>query len=199
MAFKCIKLNSNWEPIEIISWWRACNLTHFCEIPKADILWSYPDTDKIRSKYNEWNYPAIIVLKAFSKRRKPRIASPGLKAILIRDMYKCAYCGCHLTNASGTRDHVIPESRGGPTSWTNLVAACKKCQQRKADKMCKECNMFPNWEPKEPLFSERFLNSFRISSSDERRIWKAGFKKLGLTYLLERDKNESVIFNSSGE
>jgi hypothetical protein len=66
-----------------------------------------------------------------------------------------------------------------------MIASCKACQQKKADKSCKEAGMFPRWTPKEPMYSERFLNNIRIASSAERNNWKLGFKKLGLTDLLE--------------
>lgn len=185
MPFRCIKLNASWEPIEIISWWKACNITYFCDEPKADILWTYPEEYKIRAQYEAWSYPSIIVLKEYAKRKPRRKITPGLKAILIRDMYTCAYCGCKLSNSTGTRDHVIPESRGGPTTWENLVASCRDCQEKKKDHFCKDVGMFPKWHPKEPLYSEKFLNMIRISSSFERNNWKIGFKKLGLTDLLK--------------
>lgn len=185
MAFRCIKLNASWEPIEIISWWKACNLTYFTDTPKADILWTYPEEYKIKAQYESWAYPSIIVLKEYRKRKVRKVVSPGLKAILIRDMYTCQYCSCRLTNSTGTRDHVIPESKGGPTTWENLVACCKKCQQLKSNHFCKEVNMFPKTTPKEPLYSERFINNVRISSSSERNNWKLGFRKLGLDHLLE--------------
>lgn len=185
MAFRCVKLNASWEPVEIISWWKACSITYFCDEPKADILWTYPEENKIRAQHESWAYPSIIVLKAYSRRKPKKKVTPGLKAILVRDMYTCAYCGDKLTNTSGTRDHVIPESKGGPTTWENLVACCKDCQQKKKDHFCKDVRMYPKWTPKEPLFTERFLNSVRISSSSERNSWKLGFKKLGLNNLLE--------------
>jgi len=183
MPFRCIKLNSSWEPIEIISWWKACNLVYFDEHKKADVLWSYPEEHKLRAQYEAWSYPAIIVLKQYSKRKSKKVVSPGLKAILVRDLYTCQYCGSSLTNSTGTRDHVIPESKGGPGTWENLVAACKHCQAKKADKFCKDVNMFPKRKPEEPHFSDRFLNAIKISSSTERMCWKKGFKHLGLTYL----------------
>jgi 5-methylcytosine-specific restriction endonuclease McrA len=185
MPFRCIKLNASWEPIEIISWWKACNITYFCDEPKANILWSYPDDYKIRAQYEEWAYPSIIVLKEYSRRKPRRKITPGLKSILVRDNYTCLYCGDKLSNSTGTRDHVIPESKGGPTTWENMVACCKACQQKKKDHFCKEVNMFPTVTPREPLFSERFMSNIKISSAFERRNWKLGFTKLGLTNLLD--------------
>lgn len=51
--------------------------------------------------------------------------------VLKRDKYMCQYCGRKLTNSTGTVDHVLPESRGGKMVWKNVVASCKKCNNKK--------------------------------------------------------------------
>jgi 5-methylcytosine-specific restriction endonuclease McrA len=47
------------------------------------------------------------------------------------------YCGCE-NRKTLTLDHVIPQSKGGPNKWGNLVTACKKCNNEKADLTLKE-------------------------------------------------------------
>ena len=55
--------------------------------------------------------------------------------ILHRDHWQCQYCGQPSTkNYPLTLDHVIPESRGGPTVVGNLVAACQKCNTKKSNR-----------------------------------------------------------------
>lgn len=184
MSFRCIKLNVAWEPIEILEWHDIFDLVYIPDRVKADIHWTYPDEYKIRSQYCSWNYPSIIVLRNHVKRRPERNVNPSVKAILMRDMYTCQYCGEKLTNANGTRDHVIPKSKGGKNSWANLVACCKRCQEKKADRHPSECNMFPTNTPKAPLLSERFKHSVKVASSFERNNWKIGLRKLGLEHLL---------------
>lgn len=44
----------------------------------------------------------------------------------------CHYCG---SRTQITRDHIVPRSRGGTNFAWNLVAACYRCNQRKADKI----------------------------------------------------------------
>jgi 5-methylcytosine-specific restriction endonuclease McrA len=44
----------------------------------------------------------------------------------------------------------LPKSRGGEKSWTNLVAACKKCNQKKGCRTPQECGMIPIRQPKRP-------------------------------------------------
>jgi len=59
------------------------------------------------------------------------------EAVLRRDDYRCGYCGRPGT----TLDHIVPKSRGGQTTWTNCVAACQRCNGRKADHTPKEAGM----------------------------------------------------------
>lgn len=188
MSFRCIKLSAKWEPMEIVPWIDAFELAYIHD--RADVLWSYPEEYRIRSQYHSWEYASIIVLKNHHNRRpEKRNISPSLRAILIRDLYTCQYCLSKLTNSNGTRDHVIPESKGGKLTWNNLVAACRTCQDKKADRMPEECGMYPKKMPKAPMLSEKFTNEVRRSSSFERTCWKAGLKKLGLDYVLKDTSN----------
>lgn len=57
--------------------------------------------------------------------------------VFIRDRHKCAYCGSKAT----TIDHINPRSRGGLWSWANCVAACEKCNFRKANRTPEEAHM----------------------------------------------------------
>ncbi len=61
----------------------------------------------------------------------------SLVNVLRRDGHACAYCG----GPASTRDHVVPRSRGGPTSWLNLVAACADCNGFKRDRTPEQAGM----------------------------------------------------------
>ena len=60
---------------------------------------------------------------------------------MLRDGGKCLYCGQRFDSQELTLDHVIPRSRGGPNSWSNLVSCCKKDNLRKADRTPEEAGM----------------------------------------------------------
>ena len=45
------------------------------------------------------------------------------------------------TPAELTLDHVIPKSRGGNSNWDNLVACCKRCNNRKGSRTPEEAGM----------------------------------------------------------
>ena len=48
-----------------------------------------------------------------------------------RDAYRCVSCGSHIDLCC---DHIIPESKGGPTTLENLQAMCRPCNTKKGAK-----------------------------------------------------------------
>lgn len=63
------------------------------------------------------------------------------RSILTRDSSRCGYCGGH----ADTIDHIFPRSRGGLDTWENLISACYKCNQKKADRTPEEAGMPLLW------------------------------------------------------
>ena len=59
------------------------------------------------------------------------------RAIFARDGHRCQYCGAQAENI----DHILPRSKGGPHSWDNVVAACRRCNARKRDHLLEETGM----------------------------------------------------------
>jgi 5-methylcytosine-specific restriction endonuclease McrA len=73
--------------------------------------------------------------------------------VLRRDRYTCQYCG--RQGGDLTVDHVLPKSRGGKSTWENLVAACRACNLKKGDRTPEEAGMRllkPPRPPRLPLF-----------------------------------------------
>jgi 5-methylcytosine-specific restriction endonuclease McrA len=50
-------------------------------------------------------------------------------------------------------DHMIPSSRGGAHTWTNLVTACKRCNAKKGDFTPEEAQMPLHLKPYKPSYS----------------------------------------------
>ena len=67
--------------------------------------------------------------------------------VIRRDENTCGYCGKKAYGEDITWDHIIPKSQGGVDSWMNAIAACKKCNGRKANRTPEEANMPMLWEP----------------------------------------------------
>jgi len=81
--------------------------------------------------------PSVIRLLEY--RRIPhQTRALSRKNILLRDRNSCQYCNVVLTAGELTLDHVIPRSRGGLSTWENLVACCHNCNRRKGNQMLHE-------------------------------------------------------------
>ncbi|TAF66927.1 MAG: HNH endonuclease [Cytophagales bacterium] len=76
--------------------------------------------------------------------------------IFRRDGNKCQYCG---STQDLTLDHVLPRSRGGLSSWDNLVTACRQCNSKKGDFTPDEAQMKLSRKPFKPSFI-MFLRDF---------------------------------------
>lgn len=96
--------------------------------------------------------PSVIRLKRLVRRGPSRIPL-NRRNILRRDRYTCQYCG--RQGGELTVDHVLPKSRGGRSTWENLVAACRPCNLKKGGRTPEEAGMHllktPR-APKAPLF-----------------------------------------------
>jgi hypothetical protein len=80
-----------------------------------------------------------------------------------RDDYQCMYCGNHHNHLSLTRDHVLPRSRGGKDIWENVVAACARCNNFKADRTPEEAGLELLAIPFRPnIFESMYLAQHRI-------------------------------------
>jgi 5-methylcytosine-specific restriction endonuclease McrA len=84
--------------------------------------------------------PRIIRLTAYDKVPKREVKF-NRRNILARDDNRCQYCGKRLSASQLSIDHVTPKSRGGKSTWTNVVAACNPCNTRKGGRLPWEAAM----------------------------------------------------------
>ena len=91
--------------------------------------------------------PSVIRLLEY--RRIPhQTRALSRKNILLRDRNSCQYCGVVLPSGELTLDHVIPRSRGGNSTWENLVACCHSCNRQKGNQFPVEADMKLMREPR---------------------------------------------------
>jgi 5-methylcytosine-specific restriction endonuclease McrA len=71
-----------------------------------------------------------------------------------RDHYTCQYCGTQPGWEAVTIDHILPRAQGGSSSWANCVAACDRCNAKKANRTPEQAGMRlrkrpsrPEWRP----------------------------------------------------
>jgi 5-methylcytosine-specific restriction endonuclease McrA len=181
-------LNQDFQLLNIANWDKALNL--MLE-GKVTVLETYDQV--IRSASHSWAIPAVVSLNYYvnAKKKNKVFNSPTKRNIFIRDDYTCQYCGIKVSLTTGTLDHVQPLSRGGPNIITNIVCACKKCNNNKADMTAKE---FEDWQDRRsgdrgyPLKNQpRHLNEdeklkciLKSYKSKERLTWLKCLKDHGI-------------------
>ena len=135
-------LNLNYVPINISTARRAIILVGK---GKAELL--EQRERQVRTISQHVDVPSIIRLVYLVKR--PFVPSKlSKKEIFLRDQYTCQYCG--IKSPELTLDHVIPRRQKGAHTWENVVAACSKCNLRKAGFTPEEAKMRLLREPKIP-------------------------------------------------
>lgn len=134
-------LNACYTPIRVVSMKRAVSLILQ---EKAD---SVVESERIiRSENITLNLPEVIRLRYYVNVPYKGKVPLTKRGILTRDRHRCVYCNEKAT----TVDHIIPSSRGGKNSWENLVAACKKCNSKKADKTLSQLGWKLDYVPFQP-------------------------------------------------
>jgi 5-methylcytosine-specific restriction endonuclease McrA len=156
MSTYCVVLNTTYDPLAVIPSEKALVLVLE---GKAYVNQVHP-TRKFRSIREEFDVPTEIVLKKYQRTgaKYYKRAQLNQRNLFIRDGYTCGYCDRHafeLTPAEYlTRDHVHPQSKGGPDDWTNVVTACSTCNHRKDDKSVADAGLTLLVVPREPTVFE---------------------------------------------
>lgn len=139
-------------PVQIVSWTDAITDLY---LGKIEAMVNYDDV--VRSPSITIPMPAVVrTLRASHPSKKSvKFSRPN---VATRDRYRCQYCLNKLAFSEITYDHVMPRSRGGRTTWENVVCACRSCNSKKDDKTPTEARMVlhciphrPNSLPLEPL------------------------------------------------
>ena len=68
--------------------------------------------------------------------------------VLLRDGFRCQYCGARKPARELNQDHVVPRARGGRASWENIVASCYRCNQKKGNRTPEEADAMKLMDPK---------------------------------------------------
>ncbi len=128
-------LNATYEPINVTAVRRAMVLM-FKGVAQAEELHSA----EVHSATHAHRVPSVIRLLAY--RHIPQQSRAlSRKNILLRDRNTCQFCGRVFPSSELTLDHVVPRSRGGHSSWENLVACCYQCNNSKGDRTPEEAGL----------------------------------------------------------
>lgn len=162
---KTLVLNATYEPMKVVSWERAIHL-YFQN--KVDILESYDRM--IGSVSISIPVPSVVRIKKYIDFQKThKIVKFCRKNVFVRDRYQCQYCGYIGRPEELTFDHVVPLSRGGPTTFDNIVTSCIPCNTKKANKMPDQAGMVlarklhrPSWPLSVMLAVSLFKNRPKV-------------------------------------
>src|SRR6516165_7192374 len=142
MQTPVLVLNASYEPINICGARRALVL----------VLKGVARTEEEQGQIlhaARMRVPMPSVIRLLEYRRIPhQTRALSRKNILLRDRNCCQYCDTVLTAAELTLDHVVPRSRGGTSTWENLVACCHSCNRRKGKQLPIEASMELMREPR---------------------------------------------------
>ncbi len=147
---RTLVLNAGYEPMQLVNWQRAICLVIS---QKAEIVAEYDQT--IRSVSKTFSLPSVVRLKRYVQIvRNFGMVRCTRKNILLRDRCQCQYCAVQCSQGSATIDHVIPRSKGGKTTWNNVVVACHSCNRKKGNRSLDRISMRLLRKPKKPSWTE---------------------------------------------
>ena len=166
-----LMLNRVYQPIHVTSVRRAVSLLYQGVAKALDEQYQLLDFESwavagaaaheeaIHTSTRAIRVPRVIVLVAHELLPRHRVRFSRFN-VYARDDSTCQYCGRKLPRAELNLDHVVPRSRGGSTSWENVVCSCLVCNLRKGGRTPEEAGMRLLRPPVRP----RWTAAFRIAT-----------------------------------
>ncbi len=180
-SLKVLRLNMAGAPIDWLTWQEAA-----CLYARDLIGWTLGDPvlavrggfSRRDGERSRLDLHGIIACKGHMHTRMDHVPRLSKKALFSRDQHHCMYCGQHFSVSQLTQDHIVPLSRGGAHGWTNVITACRRCNQRKGNRTPEACNMPILAVPYRPNRAEylALVNSKRIRG-DQMAFLSAHFSR----------------------
>jgi len=187
MSTDVLVLNRSFYAIHITNWRRALSLLYLGHAKVVDEEYRTYDFSDWRelSKMVE-NHPSGFIHTPTFKIAIPDVITLRLydqipiseikftrRNIYEHYQYKCCYCGIKFRTNELNLEHIIPRSRGGESTWNNVVTACVPCNLKKMDLLPQEAGMKllirpskPRWKGSQSLV----FSSFKIKASWQKFI-----------------------------
>jgi 5-methylcytosine-specific restriction endonuclease McrA len=148
-GWPALVLNADFRPLSYypLSLWPWQEVVKAVFQDRVDVVSTYEKV--VRSPSIEFQLPSVVSLKQYVDQDRP----PAFTRfnLFLRDSFSCQYCG---TPSDLTFDHIIPRSRGGRTTWENIVTACAPCNLKKGGRTPREADMRPTKAPGRPSMYE---------------------------------------------
>ncbi|CAK0747230.1 5-methylcytosine-specific restriction enzyme A [uncultured Gammaproteobacteria bacterium] len=152
-------------PLSLCSWQDAVKSV---VLNRVYILAEYERV--VHSPRQEFRLPSVISLKQYV----PPARHPAFTRfnVFLRDHFACQYCGRPFPTHELTFDHVMPRSRGGRTTWENVVTACSACNLTKGNRLPRVCGMIPLRPPHRPTAHQLHENGRSFPPNFLHESWR---------------------------
>lgn len=162
---KCLVLNMDYTFLGVCDWKDAV-----CSVYSNKVVVEESYDKVIRSASIEMQVPAVIRLRKYVRVLYNKISSVSYtkKNVHLRDAYVCQYCTVRVREQEATIDHVVPESKGGRSSWENTVTCCKSCNLIKGNMTLAQSNLKLIRIPTKP---KGFKEIVRIKLGELHDLW----------------------------
>ncbi|HEU5012904.1 MAG TPA: HNH endonuclease [Roseiflexaceae bacterium] len=163
MGQRVLVLNASYEPLQLVSIRRAVVLLLQ---EKAELVEAAEQ--RLRAQGFSLEVPIVIRLVRYIRIPRRMRLPCSRRGVLARDRETCQYCGAQPGRLHLTVDHVLPRSKGGLTTWENVVAACRECNHRKGSRTPDEANMVLLTKPRQPQYVAFAL----LGELERHEIWR---------------------------
>ena len=133
--------NDRWATYDFDSWLELSKMRDLFP-PDAETAW-------VRTVSLEIRVPRVIRLLGYDRLPRQQVKF-NRRNVFARDANRCQYCNRRFPTSELTLDHVVPRSRGGGTTWDNLVCACVACNSRKGGRSPREAGLKLVRKPERP-------------------------------------------------
>jgi len=148
-GWPALVLNADYRPLSYypLSLWPWQEAVKAVFLERVDVVAEYDQ--EVHSPSMTMRLPSVICLREFISQDRP----PAFTRfnVFLRDGFACQYCSAEMDL---TFDHLLPRSKGGRTTWENIVTACAPCNLRKGSKYAKHSGMRPHRHPRRPTMYE---------------------------------------------
>lgn len=147
-GYPALVLNADFRPLSYfpLSLWPWQDAVRAVVAERVNVVSEYDRA--VHSPRISMRLPSVISLRDYvPTSRRPAFTRFN---VFLRDRFSCQYCGHPFPTHDLTFDHVVPRSRGGRTTWTNVVTACAPCNLKKGSWLPREAAMIPLHPPAQP-------------------------------------------------
>jgi|SRR6185437_1282996 len=166
------------------SWLTVEDAAHY--YASGQVAWSAGTTEFVlrggrqaNGQRSQMRVASIIAIagRDFDVRNFDRVPTLSKGMLLKRDRFMCAYCAQTYRASNLEVEHILPKSRGGKDTWTNLVTACHACNDKKSARTPEEAGMKLHYVPYEPNRWEGFILRGRSILADQMEFLIRGIPK----------------------